>query len=290
LTSMTPDEARQAQEARQVDLDTWRDGHPDTEPRSVAQVLDDQARNRSQLDPPFAAAWSLVSAGFAVVPCNPSGRPLAGAEAVNDAARLMAAWDQHPHAVAAAACGSDHDLVALAVDDDGSEWLAQVAIDPATRRNPGPAKPEATSTPFGGYEEPNNPRPGPWRRELGGTTIRLIEAVAPVPRMAAAATGPGDRAQSWGEDLAAKLRRPKPTSTIWLAWAWPLPENGKVWTLPTGRRVRAGVELRPAIPVDGAVLELGGKRFQVSWGSGLGRRLPLPSWLAIELGGRLRAS
>ena len=289
MTSMTPDEARQRQEARQVDLDSWRAGNPDGEPVSVAQVLADQAANRSRIDPAFGAAWSLLSGGFAVVPCNQAGRPFAGAEAVRDTGRLMACWDRFPQAIAAAACGVEHDLVAVAVDDNGHEWLGQVAIDPATRRRPGPAKPEATSTPFGGYEEPDDPRPGPWRRELVGTTIRLVEVVGPVPRVATAVSGPGERGQAWGTDLAAKLRRPKPTSTIWLAWAWPLPEDGKTWTLQTSHRVRAGVELRPAIPADGAVLELDGKQYRVNWGSGLGRRLPLPSWLAPQLGGKLKA-
>jgi hypothetical protein len=200
----------------------------------------------------------------------------------------MATWDRYPQAIAAAVCGPDHDLVVVQVDDHGREWLDQVAIDPATKNRPGPAKPEPSSTPFG-YEEPADPRPGPWQRELAGTPIRVVEIVGPLPRMAAAVSAPGERGQAWGEDLAAKLRRAKPTSTIWLAWAWPLPEGDKVWTLPAGRRVRAGVGLRAALPADSSVLELDGRRWRVSWGGSLGRRLPLPSWLAPQLGGKLKA-
>jgi hypothetical protein len=280
---MSPDEARQ------IDLDSWRAGNPDGEPVSVAQVLADQAAHRSRVDASFGSAWSLLSGGFAVVPCNQSGNPLPGAEPVTDTAALMTTWDRYPGAIAAAACGQPYDLVAVAVTDADKEWLAEVAIDPATRRNPGPAKPEATSTPFGDYQEPGDPRPGAHHRELAGTAIRLVELVGPTPRMAAATSGPGDRAESWGENLASKLARPKPTTSIIYAWSWPLPEDGKTWTLPASRRVHAGVKLQPAIPADGAVVEVNGTRWRVSWGGGLGRRMPLPSWLAPELDGKLRA-
>jgi hypothetical protein len=289
MTSMTPDEARQRQEARQVDLDTYRQGHPDSEPiPSADQALAGQATNRSRLDPAFGAAWSLLSGGFAVLACDPGGRPLPGAEPVTETGPLMSTWDRYPGAVGAAACGQPYDLAAIAVDDDGSEWLTKVAIDPATRDRPGPQKPPPSSTPFGDYREPGDPRPGPQRRELAGTAIRLIEVVAPTPRMAAATSGPGDRAESWGEDLGRQLRRPTAAVRLVYAWAWPLPENGKTWTLPAGRRVRAGVECLAALPGDGVVLELDGTQFRVSWGSGLARRQPMPPWLAGALGGRLR--
>ena len=45
---------------------------------------------------------------------------------------------------------------------------------------------------------------------------------------------------------------------------------------------------RTKIPADGAVPKVDGIRWRVSWGRA-GRRLAMPSWLAPELGGKLRA-
>jgi hypothetical protein len=288
LTSMTPEDAQQAQAARQLDLDTWRANNAEPPP-SPEQVLEDQARNRSQLDPGFAGAWALLAAGFAVLPCDPAGRPLAGAEPIQGTGRLMETWDRHPDAVAAAACGPEHDLVAVAATLDGGRWLVEVSIDPATRRRPPAAPPEPLSVASGVYREPGDARPGPQHRDAGAAVVRLLEMVGPGPRLAAAASGPGERDRSMVEDLAAKLRRPKPTATDMLVWAWPAPEGDRAWTLPVGRRVHSGVELAAAVPADGAVLERDGKRWRVAWVGGLGRRLAMPSWLAAELGGRLQA-
>jgi hypothetical protein len=286
---MTPEEGVRRQAARQIDLDSWRRGHPDAEPLpSPEAVLEDQARNRSRLDPAFGAAWSLLVAGFKPLPLNAAGRPLPGAKPVGDTATLMSTWDRHPHAVAGAACGPEYDLVAVAFTDDGLAWLSEVSVDPATRRRPVAAKPEPVSVPFGGYKEPNDPRPGAWHREPFGIPVRLIEALPPGPRMPVAVSAPGARDRSMTEDLGRKLRRPKPMTSTIMCWAWPLPEGDRMWSLPVGRRVRAGVELAAAIPADHAELEVDGKRWRVSWGSGLARRLPMPSWLAAELG-KLRA-
>jgi hypothetical protein len=67
-----PGEAARTLQARQADVANWREHHPETEPLSVAAVLADQAANRSRVDPTFAAAWSLLSGGFAVLPCDPA--------------------------------------------------------------------------------------------------------------------------------------------------------------------------------------------------------------------------
>jgi hypothetical protein len=290
VTSATPEDVRRQQAARQTDLHSWRANNPDAERLpSPEQVLEDQARNRSQVQPRFAAAWSLLAAGFAVLPCNQAGRPLAGAEPVPHTARLMETWDRHPNAVAAAACGPEHDLVAVSLSLDGAEWLTETSVDPATRRRPLATAPPPSNVPTGGYQEPDDPRPGHQHRDLAGTGIRLIEVMPEQPRITTAVSAPGARDRSMVQDLAAKVRRPKPAMTLWLGWAWPQAEDGRVWELPVGRRVRGGVELPRAVPADGVVLEVDGRRFRVSWGSGLGRRLPMPSWLVPELGGKLRA-
>jgi hypothetical protein len=282
-------EAARALAARRDDIDSWRSTHPDAEvPPSVAEVLDDQARNRSQLDRPFAAAWSLLSGGYRVLACNPAGRPLPGAEPVGDTAVLLSTWDRWPDAIAAAAAGVDDDLVAAAVTDDGMEWLGRVAVDPGTTRRP-PAEAPAAETIEPGWREPDDPRPGPQTRELAGVAVRLTEVTQTPPRLASSTTAPGERGQSWGEDLAGKLRRPKPTTNTILVWSWPTPLSVKTWQLPIGRRVRAGVELLAAVPYDGAVLAIDGQHWRVSWGSGLARRQALPLWLAPEFGGKLRA-
>jgi hypothetical protein len=288
VTNMTPEEAARRQAARQIDLDSWRDGHPDAEPpQSVAAVLEDQARNRSQLDRAFAAAWSLLSGGYAVLACNPAGRPLAGAEPITDTAGLMTAWDKHPGAVAGAACGPEFDLVAVGLTDDGKQWLREVAIDPATRKRPPAAKPEPAS--IEPYREPADPRPGPQVRDLAAVELTLVEEQPPRPALASATTAPGERGQAWGSDLAAKLARPKPLASSIFCWGWPLPfgVGPRDWTLPVGRRVRGGVELLAAVPAEGAVLTIDGKRWRVRWGAYVARRQPVPEWLAPELGGKL---
>jgi len=281
-------EAARALAARQEDLANWRSHHPDQTPPSVAEVLDDQARNRSQLDRPFASAWSLLSGGYRVLACNPAGRPLPGAEPVGDTAVLLSTWDRWPDAIAAAAAGVDHDLVAAAVTDDGMEWLHQVAIDPGTKRRP-PAEAPAAETIEPGWREPDDPRPGPQVRELAGVAVRLTEVTQTPPRLASATTAPGERGRHWGQDLAARLARPKPATSTILVWSWPAAEGGKTWHLPT-RRVRAGVELLAALPYDGAVLAIDGRHWRVSWGSGLARRQALPLWLAPAFGGKLPAA
>jgi hypothetical protein len=284
-----PAEAARAVAARREDLDSWRQTHPDAEvPASVAQILDDQARNRSQLDRPFAAAWALLSAGYRVLPCNASGHPWAGAEPIGTTAQLMEAWDWWPNAIAGAACGREFDLIAAALSEEGMEWLAAAAVDPPTRKRPPAAGPEPTSVPFGGYREPGDPRPGPPAREIFGVAVRLVEGTAHRPGRAAATTAPGERGQSWGQDLADKLKRPAALTSTILCWAWPQGEGAKEWDLPIGRRVRSGVELLACVPADGAVLTVDGAPMRVSWGAGLARRQPMPAWLASEFG-KLRA-
>lgn len=126
-------------------------------------------------------------------------------------------------------------------------------------------------------------------RELAGVAVRLTEVTQTPPRLASATTAPGERGRHWGQDLAARLARPKPATSTILVWSWPAAEGGKTWHLPT-RRVRAGVELLAALPYDGAVLAIDGRHWRVSWGSGLARRQALPLWLAPAFGGKLPAA
>lgn len=67
---------------------------------------------------------------------------------------------------------------------------------------------------------------------------------------------------------------------LWLAWRWPGPQ----WTLPIGGRSSNGAWLPPFLPVDGASVVLGARR----WRAQVSARLePMPTWLATALGGHI---
>jgi hypothetical protein len=285
VTSLSPEEAARRQAQHQVDMDTYRDHHPEPAAASVEAVLDQQARSRSHVDPAFAAGFGLLNAGFRAVACNASGTPFADAEPIGTIGRLRETWDKHPSAVAGAACGKEHNLLGLALTEDGMEWLAATAVDPGTRKRP-PAEPPAGAS-VEPYREPGDPRPGPQAREVFAVRVTLVEVTQQRPGLASATTAPGERGRSWGEDLAAKLARPKPMFSSILCWSWPAPVGSKEWDIPVPRRVRAGVELVACVPGDGSILTVDDRHWRVSWGAGLARRMALPSWLAEALGGRL---
>ena len=203
--------------------------------------------------------------------------------------RLMEAWDRFPTAVAGAACGPAHDLVAVAVTDDGSDWLAGVSIDPAHPPPPRAGTGRAPSVSPAATANPTTPGQGHSTGTSAATAVRLVEALGP------ATTGGGRRQRPWGAGPA-DGRGPGRQAAAAQADRDHLARCGPGrWPRPSGAgRSRSaggsapGSSCPPRSPPTAPSSSSTANAARVSWGSGLARRLAMPGWLAPELG-KLRA-
>lgn len=271
------EKARQAVIDRAADLASWRNSQPapDGPGGDLAAGLELEARARALAAerPAFASALSLWNAGLTPVPLDPEGRPLGGVPATRDLAELVANFIRHPQASAGAACGPDHDLVALALGEQGWAWLGEQAIEPL---------------PDGFEPDPDERDVRRWERAPGGVGVRLVGPHQ--PRRVGVTTLPlGARGRRMAEELRSP---PAPPVRTWLAWRWPHPApDGRGWDLgKAGRVVAVDGELLGAVPAGGSRLERDGLQWEVGEPVLWGRCEPMPGWLAQALGGKLRAA
>lgn len=251
--------------------------------RTPGEYLDDQARRLAAQDPPFGGGWALVNAGrVPIVALDENGNPVG--DPVSDVGSLIDAGMANPGRWWGLPVGSQFDLLALEVDEDGG-WQRLIAAGTETVLSAKQSRINAE------LQELGIPDMAPVgaktrARDLFAALVVLEEVRPPAPQVAWVSFGPFDDE----EDVfnATRDALPKaPRQRRILCWRWPAG-----WSAPDRKAAaKAGLIPVAAVPVNGARTQTDDGTPWVSMSVPADHHLtPPPAWLVDALGCKQAAS